>query len=98
VPQQAKENFEAYGQSVATAVNHYFEALIQGIEATLTQTQTAQGKLANAANYLIEPTLSDCRLGNRPVRTADEILLLAKKFAELIASRSAAFRFKRLLL
>lgn len=52
VLQQTKKNFEAYGQSVATAVDHYFEALIQGIEAIATQLKLAQGKLANAANYL----------------------------------------------
>jgi uncharacterized tellurite resistance protein B-like protein/GTP-binding protein EngB required for normal cell division len=52
VLQQTKENFEAYCQSVTTAVDDYFEELIRGIEAISTQLKSAQGKLSNAANYL----------------------------------------------
>ncbi len=52
VIQQAKGNFEEYGQSVATAVDAYFEELIGGIEAIATQLKSAQGKLSNASNYL----------------------------------------------
>lgn len=52
VLQQAKENFTQYCQSVATAVDGYFEELIRGIEAIATQLKFAQGKLSNAANYL----------------------------------------------
>lgn len=52
VLQQAKENFAQYCQFVATAVDDYFEELIQGIEAIATQLKSAQGKLSNAANYL----------------------------------------------
>ena len=41
VIQQAEENFEEYGQSVATAVDAYFEELIGGIEAIATQLKSA---------------------------------------------------------
>jgi hypothetical protein len=50
--QQSKDNFENYCQSVASAVDDYFEELIQGIEAIAIQLKSAKGKLANAANYL----------------------------------------------
>ncbi len=52
VLQQAKETFEEYCQSVAVAVDHYFEKLIQGTEAIAAQLQSAQGKLLTVANYL----------------------------------------------
>lgn len=50
--QQSKENFENYCQLVASAVDDYFEELIQGIEAIANQLKSAMGRLANAANYL----------------------------------------------
>lgn len=50
--QQSTENFENYCQSVASAVDNHFEELIQGIQAIVNQLKFAQGKLANAANYL----------------------------------------------
>ncbi|TVQ17311.1 MAG: GTPase [Leptolyngbya sp. DLM2.Bin15] len=50
--EQSKENFESYCRSIASAVENYFEELIQGIEAIANQLKSAQGKLANAANYL----------------------------------------------
>ncbi|WP_316787488.1 GTPase [Thermoleptolyngbya oregonensis] len=52
VLQQSKENFENYCQSVASAVDDYFEELIQGIEAIANQLRSATGRLTNAANYL----------------------------------------------
>jgi uncharacterized tellurite resistance protein B-like protein/GTP-binding protein EngB required for normal cell division len=50
--QQSKDNFENYCQSVASAVDDYFEELIQGIEAIANQLRSATERLANAANYL----------------------------------------------
>lgn len=50
--QQSKENFEKYCQSAASAVDNYFEELIQGIEAIAVQLKSAKGKLFNASNYL----------------------------------------------
>ena len=50
--QQSKQNFEHYCQSVASAIDDYFEELIQGIEAIASQLKSAMGKLANTTNYL----------------------------------------------
>jgi uncharacterized tellurite resistance protein B-like protein/GTP-binding protein EngB required for normal cell division/predicted Zn-dependent protease with MMP-like domain len=50
--QRSKENFEDYCQSIASAVDDYFEGLIQGTEAIANQLKLHKGKLANAANYL----------------------------------------------
>ena len=52
VLRHSRENFDAYCHSVASAVDSYFEELIQGIEAIADQLKSAQGKLANAANHL----------------------------------------------
>lgn len=49
---KAKENFEKYCESVASAVDDYFQELIQGIDQITNQLKLAQGKLSNAANYL----------------------------------------------
>ena len=50
--QQAKKNFEESCQSVSTAVDDYFEELIQGIGAIASQLKSAQEKLSNTANDL----------------------------------------------
>lgn len=49
---QSQKNFEEYCQAVAENVDIYFKELIQGIGAIASQLKSAQGKLANAANYL----------------------------------------------
>lgn len=52
VLKQAEVDFESYCQSVATAIDNYFEELIQGIEAIASQLQSAQDNLSKASNYL----------------------------------------------
>jgi len=50
--QRYKKNFEDDCQSIASAVDDYFEGLIQGTEAIANQLKLHKGKLADAANYL----------------------------------------------
>ena len=49
---QAEENLREYSQGVSTAVDAYFEELIQGLEIIKSLLQSGQGKLANASNDL----------------------------------------------
>ena len=49
---EVEKNFNQYCKSVATAVDHYFEELIQNIATIANQFKSAQGELENAANYL----------------------------------------------
>lgn len=52
VLQQAEKDFEKYCQSVAIAIDEYFEELIQGITALASQLESAQQALSKAATYL----------------------------------------------
>ncbi|MGK7890634.1 MAG: hypothetical protein AB4042_14985, partial [Leptolyngbyaceae cyanobacterium] len=52
VMQQSRDNFAKYCQSIIMTVDDYFEELVQGIGAIANHLNTAQDKLANAANYL----------------------------------------------
>ncbi|OWY68421.1 GTPase [cyanobacterium TDX16] len=50
--QQIQEEFSKYCDSVATAVDTYFEELIQGLEAIASQLELARKRLDGTANYL----------------------------------------------
>ena len=52
VIKEARKILESYCKAVGSAVDDYFEELIQGIEAIANQLKSAEGKLANAANDL----------------------------------------------
>ncbi len=52
VLRQAEKDFEKYCQSVAIAIDEYFEELIQGIAALASQLESAQQALLKAATYL----------------------------------------------
>lgn len=50
--EQAEKDFEKYCQSVAIAIDEYFEELIQGIAALASQLESAQQALLKVATYL----------------------------------------------